>query len=43
MGTSPGLKGKRVALEVLTPVYRNLNGTQLEQDWTLTVGAQVAY
>jgi len=37
------LKGHRLAVEVGFPVYRNLNGPQLETDITLTVGWQTAF
>lgn len=33
-------KGHRLALEASAPVYQNLNGPQLEVDWTLTIGWQ---
>lgn len=33
----------RVAVEALLPVYRNLDGPQLENDWMLTVGWQKAW
>lgn len=33
----------RVALEALLPIYRDLNGPQLENDWTLVVGWQLAF
>lgn len=33
----------RLALEALLPVYRDLNGPQLENDWMLTVGWQKAW
>jgi hypothetical protein len=34
-------KGQRVALEYGQPVYQNLDGPQLETDWTLTLGWQL--
>ncbi len=37
------LKGHRFAVEALLPVYQDLNGPQLETDWTLTVGWQKAF
>lgn len=37
------LKGHRLAIEVGKPLYRNLNGPQLETDFTLTVGWQKAF
>jgi hypothetical protein len=33
-------KGHRLAFEASLPVYQNLNGPQLEVDWTLTIGWQ---
>lgn len=40
----PGvLRGQRLALELAVPVYQDLDGPQLEQDWTLTTGWQWAY
>lgn len=35
--------GFRVATEFSMPVYQNLNGTQLGQSWTLTLGTQYAW
>ena len=37
------LKGHRFAIEALFPVHQDLNGPQLETDWTLTVGWQTAF
>ncbi len=37
------IAGHRLALEFLLPVYQDLNGPQLETDWTLTVGWQKAF
>ena len=37
------LKGNRLALEGLWPVYQDLNGPQLERDYTFTVGWQKAF
>lgn len=37
------IKGHRLAVEILFPVYQDLNGPQLETDWTLTVGWQKAF
>lgn len=35
----PGsLRGQRLAVEFLVPVHQDLDGPQLEQDWTLTTG-----
>lgn len=35
--------GFRVAAEFAVPFYQNLNGPQLGQDWTLTLGTQYAW
>ncbi|MFC4991210.1 transporter [Rubritalea tangerina] len=35
--------GFRVAAELAAPVYQKLNGPQLGQDWTLTLGTQFAW
>jgi hypothetical protein len=35
--------GFRVAAEFSIPMYQNLNGPQLGQDWTLTLGTQFAW
>lgn len=37
------IEGHRLAVEILFPVYQDLNGPQLETDWTLTVGWQRAF
>ena len=42
-GSRGALKGHRLAVEVGKPLYRNLNGPQLETDLTLTVGWQKAF
>lgn len=36
------LKGNRLAAELSVPVYQDLNGIQLETDWTFTLGWQLA-
>ena len=36
-------KGNRVAAEIGLPLYRDLNGPQLETDLTFTIGWQRAY
>lgn len=38
MGQSGAIKGHRLAVEALLPAYQDLNGPQLETDWTLTIG-----
>ncbi|MCB1532818.1 MAG: transporter [Alphaproteobacteria bacterium] len=43
LGTRGALKGQRVAFEIEAPLYRDLNGPQLETDWTATVGWQYAF
>ncbi|MEM8771884.1 MAG: transporter [Pseudomonadota bacterium] len=42
-GSHGFLKGHRLAVEVGFPLYRELNGPQLETDFTLTVGWQKAF
>ncbi|RFB03991.1 transporter [Parvularcula marina] len=37
------LKGHRLAFEVMFPVSRDLNGPQLETDWTATLGWQKSF
>jgi len=37
----PQASAFRVALEGMLPVYRDLDGPQLERDWTLTAGLQI--
>ena len=37
----PEAKALRFAAELLWPVYQNLDGPQLETDWTLVVGFQI--
>lgn len=37
------LKGNRLAIELLFPVYQDLNGVQVERDFTLAVGWQWAF
>lgn len=37
------LAGHRLAVEGGLPLYRDLNGPQLETDWTLTIGWQKAF
>ena len=40
---SGGLKGHRLALEAGLPVYQDLNGPQLETDFTLTLGWSTSF
>ncbi|MEM8936415.1 MAG: transporter [Pseudomonadota bacterium] len=42
-GQSGVIEGHRLSAEFVAPVYRDLNGPQLETDWTLTVGWQKAF
>ena len=35
--------GTSVATELSVPLYQNLNGTQLGQSWTLTLGTQYSW
>ena len=42
-GQEGAIKGHRLAVEVMLPVYQKLNGPQLETDWTLTIGWQKAF
>ncbi len=42
-GQSGIIKGHRLAVEMLFPVYQDLNGPQLETDWTLTIGWQRSF
>jgi hypothetical protein len=37
----PKWRAFRVAAEVLAPLVRDLDGPQLETDWTLVLGVQV--
>ncbi|GAA4888912.1 hypothetical protein GCM10023311_11100 [Flaviramulus aquimarinus] len=38
-----GLKGLRFATEITTPLYQDLNGIQLKQNYNLTFGLQYAF
>lgn len=42
-GQSGALRGHRLALEVGGPVYQDLNGPQMEQDWSFMLGWQKAF
>jgi hypothetical protein len=37
------LKGQRLAVELLRPVYEDLDGPQLGNEWTLNAGWQYAF
>jgi len=43
VGQSGAFRGHRLALEIGTPVLQDLNGPQMETDWTATVGWQKAF
>lgn len=43
IGIQGPLRDHRFAAEIRLPLYRDLNGPQLETDWTLTVGWQYAF
>ncbi len=43
MGQSGGLAGHRLAVELSLPLYRDLNGPQMETDWTVMAGWQYAF
>ena len=43
MGQSGGPAGQRLAVEASLPLYRDLNGPQMETDWTVTAGWQYAF
>ena len=37
------LRGHRFAVEAGMPVHQDLNGPQMERDWTVTAGWQKAF
>ena len=43
MGQSGAPAGHRLAVEANLPLHRDLNGPQMETDWTITVGWQYAF
>ena len=43
MGQSGSLAGQRLAVELSVPLYRDLNGPQMETDWAVTAGWQYAF
>ena len=43
IGQTGALRGHRLAIEAGMPIYQDLNGPQLETDWTLTLGWQKAF
>lgn len=42
-GQHGAVKGHRLGIELMLPVYQDLNGPQLETDWSLTAGWQKAF
>ncbi|MCF6192959.1 MAG: hypothetical protein L3J46_01345 [Kangiellaceae bacterium] len=43
LGESGLLKGHRLAFEFAKPIYQKVNGIQMENDWSLTIGWQKAF
>ncbi len=43
MGQTGALAGQRLAVELSLPLQRDLNGPQMETDWTLSAGWQYAF
>ncbi|WOI54637.1 hypothetical protein [Parvularcula sp. LCG005] len=43
LGTEGAIRGYRLGAELVVPVKRDLNGPQLETDWTATLGLQKAF
>ena len=43
IGQEGALRGQRLAAEIGVPVYRDLNGPQLETDWIAVLGWQYAF
>ena len=43
MGQSGGLAGQRLAIEASLPLHRDLNGLQMETDWSIMAGWQYAF
>ncbi|MDE0155504.1 MAG: transporter [Gammaproteobacteria bacterium] len=43
MGQAGALAGQRLAAELYLPLRRDLNGPQMETDWTITLGWQYAF
>ena len=42
LNVRPGGSKHRLAVEVMAPIYQDLDGPQLEQDWRVTFGWQYA-
>ncbi len=43
MGQRGALAGQRLAVELSLPLHRDLNGPQMETDWTISAGWQYAF
>lgn len=43
LGTDGWVKNQRLAIEVGAPVYEKVDGVQMSQDWTATVGWQTTF
>lgn len=43
IGTKGALTDHRLAFELSVPLYQDLNGPQMERDWTATIGWQKAF
>ena len=43
VGQTGGLAGHRLAVEASLPLHRDLNGPQMETDWSITAGWQYAF
>ena len=43
VGQAGSLAGQRLAIEASLPLQRDLNGPQMETDWTITAGWQYAF
>ena len=43
VGQSGALTGRRLAVELSLPLLRDLNGPQMETDWSITAGWQYAF
>ena len=43
VGQTGGLAGHRLAVEASLPIHRDLNGPQMETDWSITAGWQYAF
>lgn len=43
LATEGALRNNRLAVEVVVPVFQDLNGPQLENDWSVTAGWQASF